>query len=175
MFEFGEVALELADLGVFGFEFVFEFLVKALDGSESDAIGIDGGDGAVVFANVEGGVEILSGGADVADGFVLGFVVPGGDGESGDFVERGAGIHRREVFFDVVVTETRPGAGAGGEGHARGGSAVGADSGDEADATGGADRKFIVSLRGKYAPKTRVGISPNECPWMVGFSKRTRS
>jgi len=31
LFDFGEVGLELADLGVFGFEFGFEFLVEALD------------------------------------------------------------------------------------------------------------------------------------------------
>ena len=113
LFEFGEVGLELADLGVFGFEFVLKFLVEALDGGEGDAGGVDGGDGAIVFADVERGVEVLGCGANVANGFVLGFVVPGGDGKGGDFVEDFAGLCGSEIFFGVAVAEGGPGTGAG--------------------------------------------------------------
>ena len=49
---------------------------RALTAATRYAVGIDGADAQRVFAEAEGGVEVLRGGADVPDRRVLRLVVP---------------------------------------------------------------------------------------------------
>src|SRR5688572_143766 len=77
-FEAGDALGQGLDVRVFRLELFLELLVEALDGREGDAVGVNGRDGAVVFAKLKGSVKVLSGGADVADRGILRFVIPGG-------------------------------------------------------------------------------------------------
>ena len=72
-----KAGFEGADVGFLEFELFLEFLVEALNGGEGDAIGVDSADSGIAFADVEGGLEILGHGADMAHGVRLGFVIPG--------------------------------------------------------------------------------------------------
>ncbi len=69
--KFGDDFLQVADAVFFFGNGVFEFAIQALDGGEGDAIRVDGGNAAVALADTKRGAEILRGGADMANGFVL--------------------------------------------------------------------------------------------------------
>lgn len=49
---------------------------QRLDAQQADTVGVHRADGGLALAQAEGGMEVLRGGADVADGDVLAGVVP---------------------------------------------------------------------------------------------------
>ena len=57
--------------------FGFHLFVEALDGGESDAIGINGCNMFVIFAHLKRGGKVLRHWAEMANGFILSLVIPG--------------------------------------------------------------------------------------------------
>lgn len=132
--------LQILNLGAQRTIFLLYFLVQALDGGECYAVRINRSDAALIFADAKGSVEILRDGPDVADRFVLGFVVPSGRGQGGEFVEDLTRVCAGKVRFGVAVAERGPGTSTRRKFNTRGCVLVS----EEPDATGGANPGAVV-------------------------------
>src|SRR5712692_5294955 len=158
-------------------QLLLQLLVQALDRGQGDAALIDIGDMPVVFADVEGGEEILRHGTDVADGSHLRFVIPGSDGQGQHAGEKLKLIHRRKVVFHIAVADGGPGAAAGSHlnaGHL-GAWTNGADleAGYEFNTAGGTGEKLVGS---DSVQRRAVATRPYKCAELViGAGAATRS
>src|SRR5216684_1906967 len=131
----------------------------------------------VVFADVEGGEEVLRHGTDVADGSHLRFVIPGSDGQGQHAGEKLKLIHRRKVVFHIAVADRGPGAAAGSHLNTRhlGAWTNGADleAGYEFHPAGGTGEKLVC---GNSVQRRTVAIRPYKCAELViGAGAATRS
>ena len=86
--------------------------MEALNGREGHPFFIHRGDVTFVGADLKFAKEILGHGADMAGGGI-GFVLPGGDGQTGDALEDGAFVHRGEVLLGVAIAGAIEGAARG--------------------------------------------------------------
>src|SRR5713226_3418294 len=82
-------------------QFFLQLLVQSLDRGQGNAALIDIGDMTVVFADVEGGEEVLRHGTDEADGSHLRLVIPGGDGQGYQPRQYLLAVNGREVGFYI--------------------------------------------------------------------------
>ena len=88
--------------------FFFEEGMEPLDGCERDAVCVYGTDAGRVFANAKGGMEVLGGGPDVADYWILRFVTPLLDGQAGNSLQHVARRDGGKVDLGISVAQTRP-------------------------------------------------------------------
>src|SRR5713226_5415192 len=158
-------------------QFFLQLLVQALDRGQGNAALVDIGDVPVVFADVEGGEEILRHGADVADGGHLRLIVPGSDGQGQHAGEKLKLIHRRKAVFRIAVADRGPGTAAGSHLNTRhlGAWTNGADleAGYEFHPAGGTGEKLVC---GNSVQRRTVAIRPYKCAELViGAGAATRS
>ena len=111
----GQTALEFFDLVLPVFEFsaqVFDLLVKALNSTQSHAIGVAGANVPVIFADLKRRFEILRHDSYVPNFRRLSFEVPGSDWHGNDLFQDGSAIHRFEVLLHIAVADRAPGIAA---------------------------------------------------------------